>query len=276
MKSLFRLILLTWVLSAPCHALWNGKICLNHLRNIAHSSQKTFYIVSPISGSSGLEELTRAVLPADVQIVVLLAPGSVLPPSQPNLIFAHLPQHLSKKSSMESLQLGIESIRKALGTPEGPAKVLIGAENGVDWGLALKRDVNDSGFESDLSASQMVSKGSVRKKLEGASIPNLVWPIQFEEKDFDTTLKEYAEKFPKKRLAVKFDNSSGMEGLLFCTAENVFANIAELKLKDENKHKRSPRIIVEGYIDDIPLPAGQKWKEIAAITNQFVFEYFKK
>jgi hypothetical protein len=251
------------------YLLFFAQVLLGHtfcletiLKNTALIPQ-TVLLLGPTSGTQGLIEIAERSLPAETQLMVLMAPGSAKPDSlHDRTLFSHMPSHNSLLTHQDSIFAGLNSLYPQLSPLTKPLKIIVGSEYVVDWGNELKKALeNPNHLNNGLAPYLLVSKSAVRKILEKEKIPNLIWPKIFDETN-QLALMEYISKNQNARLAVKYDSSSGMNGLQFCQANEVLDIIQKLQEHD-NKHHRSNKIIVEEFIDSIPLPAGQKWKEVA-------------
>lgn len=245
-------------------AFENSRSCRAELVRACEHVTGTVVVSAPVSGGRSLVEEADRILPADMLILALIPPGVDLPhPGSGRVRVFRLPNHSPSLAPSDSLAAGVHAMTQSFGDLPGPVRVFIGAEYGVDWGMALRRYFKDSSYLGPLSPPDFVSKSAIRGAIEADPIPGLLWPRVFTENDFAVGLADYVAKRPRARLVVKLDNSSGMNGLYFTQADEVFATIDVLR-RQGNKHGRAPKILVEEFIDDLPLPVGAvAWKEVA-------------
>ncbi len=218
------------------------------------------FVVAPIAAGLEFPQILRAMIPENVKIVVLRPSSREVSDliGLKNIAVLDLPQ------TEEELQRVIQRTVKR----GQKVKVLAAAEPGVDKSFMLKKHFNDPTYEGALTGPELVSKSAIRKHLMSKNIPNLIWPKQFTSEVFESDLQKAIETNPTARWVIKFDNSSGMDGLKIEEGSKVFSTIAQLE-KTHNKHGRRSHIIVEEMIDDIkeinskPIPEGSTWAEIA-------------
>ncbi len=224
----------------------------------------TVILSAPVSGGKNLLAEARRLLSPNTRIVVLYPPTAEIPTNLPENVQAlHLPTHNRNVSMRDSLQQGMDALIPQIhGATYGRTKVIIGAEYGVDWGIALRLAYGDEGYSGSLSPWEMTSKIALTRFIQDARLAELIFPDQFTPDQFETDLKEYALRYPSRRMVAKKNNSSGMNGILFGEASQVERMIADLE-RMENKHGRVSSILVERMIDDIPLPEGLFWREVA-------------
>ncbi len=253
----------------PLHLLGCGEL----VANPSIAAGGSVILVAPVSGASDLlAEAERLIAPSE-NIFVFFPPDSELPTKLgPKTKVFHLPRHNPGETPATAIQRGVFHIAHLI--PEAVyrnTKVIVGAESGVDWGMALRIHYGDQGYEGSLAPWEMVSKLALNRLGRANPIKDLIWPEMWAASQFETDLKIFAEANPNAGVVAKLDNSSGMNGLRIGVAHEAQNMIDEL-MRMENKHQRQSSVIVEQKIDDIPLPAGLHWREVAFDGDVFTHD----